>query len=62
MIDYSEVYIYSDQPTTCPKCGSRSEILLDFSHTKNKTEVHFCTDKNCKYKFVMQYDEEMDNY
>ncbi len=61
MIDYSEVYIYSDQPTTCPKCGARSEIILNFAHTHNKTEVHLCADKSCNYQFVMQYDEDFDN-
>lgn len=61
MIDYSEVYIYSDQPTTCPKCGTRSEIILNFGHTTDKTEVHLCPNTNCNYKFVMQYDEDFDN-
>lgn len=61
MIDYSEVYIYSDQPTTCPKCGAISDIVLNLTHTKDKTEVHQCKDKNCNYEFVMQYDEDFDN-
>ena len=61
MIDYSEIYINSDQPTTCPKCGSRSEIVSDFSHTKDKTEIHLCTKEKCEYQFIMQHDEDFDN-
>lgn len=61
MVDYSEVYIYSDQPTTCPKCGTRSEVVLNFAHTSDKTEVHLCPDNNCNYEFIMQYDKDFDN-
>ena len=61
MVDYSEVYIYSDQPTTCPKCGARSKVVLNLSHTNDKTEVHLCPDNDCNYEFVMQYDEDFDN-
>lgn len=61
MITYTEVYIYSDQPTTCPRCGTRSELILNLSHTIDKTEVHMCTKANCGYEFVMQCDEDMDN-
>ena len=57
---FSEVYIYTDQPTTCPQCGTRSEIFLNLSHTRDKTEVHLCPQKNCGYEFVMQCDDEMD--
>jgi|GEM_PF-754126 len=55
---YSETYIYSDQPTTCPFCSARPEIILDLSHTKDTTKVHFC--HHCKVEFVMQYDEDFD--
>lgn len=61
MLDYSKVYIYSDQPTTCPKCGARSEVILNLSHTTDKTEVHLCPDTNCTYEFIMQYDEDFEN-
>lgn len=61
MPDYSFVYIYSDQPSTCPKCGCRSEVILNLSHTTDKTEVHLCPNASCNYEFVMQYDEDFDN-
>ena len=61
MINFSEVFIYSDQPTTCPKCGSRSEIILDLSHTKDVVQIHKCPNLKCEYEFVMQYDLDFDN-
>ena len=61
MVNYSEVYIYSDQPTSCPQCGTRSKIILDLAHTNDKTEIHLCTDTNCNYEFIMQYDEDFNN-
>jgi len=61
MINYFEVYIYSDQPTTCPKCRARSKIILNLAHTTNRTEVHLCPETNCNYEFIMQYDEDFDN-
>jgi hypothetical protein len=61
MINFSEVYISSDQPTTCPQCSARTKVLMDFSHTKDQTEIHQCIDQNCRYEFVMQYDVDFDN-
>lgn len=61
MITYSEVYIHSDQPTTCPKCGARTEILLNLWHTIDKTEIHLCVQKSCGYEFVVLCDEDFGN-
>jgi hypothetical protein len=58
MIDYNLVYSYCDQPTTCPICGARTEIILNLSHTKEKTEIHECLWVFCKYKFIIQEDED----
>jgi len=58
MIDYKEIIIFSDQPVTCPKCGSRTEILLDLSHAKNQVQVHQCFTLKCDFKFVAENDNE----
>lgn len=59
MIDYNEVYSYSDQPTTCFKCGSRTEITMDLIETPEKTQHHKCLSAGCNFEFVMQnYGEE----
>ena len=41
---------------TCPYCGSRTEIVLDFSHTKDATQVHQCLSHDCKLEFVLVSD------
>ncbi len=58
MIDYSEVYTYSDQPATCPICGARTEIMLELIDTPELTQHHKCLSINCSFEFVMQKDEE----
>jgi hypothetical protein len=58
MIDYSEVYTFTDQPATCPKCGSRTEITLDLIDTPEQSQHHKCLSPNCSFEFVMQKDDE----
>ncbi len=50
MLNYSEVYIYSDQPTTCPKCGNRT----DFFEQPNNQQIHVCMTVDCKYEFLCE--------
>jgi hypothetical protein len=54
MVDFENVYLYSDQPTTCPKCGSRTDIIMDLSHSTDQTQVHKCLAHECEYEFVIQ--------
>jgi transcription elongation factor Elf1 len=56
MINFSEVFIYSDQPTTCPECGMRTEIILDLFHTKEQTQIHKCPSVGCNFEFEVQND------
>jgi hypothetical protein len=58
MIDFREVITYNDQPVTCPDCGSRTEIILDLSHTIELTQIHKCLSENCLNEFVTQNDGE----
>lgn len=59
MIDYKEVIICTDQPVTCTKCGSRTEITLDLSHINNSVQVHQCLNYLCKNQFVVESDKEL---
>lgn len=56
MIEFKEISSYTDQPVTCPKCGNRTNIVLDLSHTKEETQVHKCLSNYCLNKFVTQAD------
>ena len=61
MINYLEVFIYSDQPIICPKCSVRTKLIMDLSHTNMQTQIHKCFDKNCSFEFIIQSDEDFDN-
>ena len=62
MIDFSSVFLYNEQPDTCPKCGLRSEIILDLSHTIKKTTIQRCLGPDCDFEFVMEEDLAFSEY
>ena len=49
---FDEFFIRTEQPTTCPFCGNRTEILLDLSHTLEQTQIHKCLSNGYKHIFV----------
>lgn len=55
-----EVFIFSDQPTACPKCGNRTEITLDLFKSSEKTQHHQCLSKSCIFKFIVEVDYEIE--
>jgi hypothetical protein len=55
------VFIYSDQPTTCPQCGTRSEITLDLFETDERTQHHKCPSPKCGFEFVMENNIELNS-
>lgn len=57
-MDSHEVYLYSDQPTTCPICGTRTDIKLELLNTPELTQYHKCLSSLCNFEFVMQNDIE----
>lgn len=61
MVDYNNTFVYSDQPTTCPKCLRRSDIILNLSHTLRQYQVHKCLNNSCGNEFVMEYDKDFFN-
>ena len=61
MIDYSVIHIFSDQPTTCYRCGVRTEIIFWQPQTKEKVQIHRCPNHLCKFEFVIQYDPDFDD-
>lgn len=61
MIDLFEIFIFSDQPTCCPKCGLRTNIILDLRNTINKMQIHHCTNEKCGFDFAIQQDDDFEN-
>lgn len=57
-MDYFEVYIYGDQPVSCPKCGNRTDVKLDLLDSKN-TQIHKCLTILCGFEFICENDLEI---
>jgi len=55
---YTEVYTFTDQPATCPKCGSGTKFIEGSNPSKFKTQQHTCLSVNCLFEFIMQNDDE----
>ena len=51
---YLEIFLSSDQPTTCPNCGNRTEIVNDF----NFSQQHKCLSKVCNFQFILEFESE----
>ncbi|MEN2414240.1 hypothetical protein [Flavobacterium mesophilum] len=47
-----EIFLSSDQPATCPKCGNRTEILKEFK----LSQKHTCLSKECNFEFILEFD------
>jgi len=43
----------SDQPTTCPSCGARTEFV---DHTT--WQKHTCLNEECDYQFVLEMEDD----
>jgi hypothetical protein len=55
MAIFHQVYDLSDQPTACPKCGTRTEILIELKLKTKGIQVHRCLGKNCTFEFSSEY-------
>ncbi len=49
-------YLASDQPTTCPICGVRSEMLLEAIIDNILTQKHSCRNVNCDFQFLVEFE------
>lgn len=49
-----DIYIGCDQPTTCPICGSRTEIIED----NLEFQLHKCPTSDCAKQFILEFNEE----
>ncbi len=57
--NFNEIFIRTDQPTCCPQCGSRTEIVSDFTHINSQLQIHFCVNPSCLSLFVEELGQEM---
>jgi hypothetical protein len=52
-----EIFLMSDQPTTCPICGARTEVIFE-TFRKIAIQLHACMDKNCRFIFLEEDDND----
>lgn len=53
----NEIYLFCDQPVTCPKCGARTEIIVECICPEH-TQMHKCPCERCSYEFLIEEDLE----
>jgi len=59
---FTEIFLFSDQPATCYRCGSRTEIIIDLINSPKRTQYHQCLSNICKFTFILEEDIEMPEY
>lgn len=55
---YLEVFLFNDQPTTCPICGNRTEIIFECYRRGVFSEIHVCLTKECQFQLIMEADSD----
>lgn len=57
---WENLFIRSEQPTTCPNCGSRTEIVSDMCYLImiDQPMIHKCLNFSCKFEFVEVNEED----
>lgn len=58
MFDPSSIILLSDQPTTCPKCGARTDFENDPNNVKR--QFHQCLNLKCSFQFIAEDDDDTD--
>lgn len=53
-MDDLEIFLSSDQPTNCPKCGNRTEIINE----SDLSQLHKCLSEECNFQFILEFDME----
>ncbi len=48
-----ELFLISDQPTTCPKCGVRTEMLQGYYTSEIEEQINICLAPNCRFVFLL---------
>ena len=59
--EYFEIFLMNDHPTTCPKCGCRTDLICDLPDSMDLAELHICLSNSCKFVFIVEEDTEIQN-
>ena len=53
-----EIFLMNDQPVTCPVCGARVQIFIEFQIGNLSSQLCKCPNLDCQIIFIEQEDEE----
>lgn len=53
-----EIYLCNDQPTVCPLCGLRTDILRVENTVEGEIQKHQCPNNECSYEFIVLCNED----
>ena len=51
---YETIWLNGDQPTTCPYCGSRTNVIFNLMHSIRNTVVEKCLNEKCGFEFATE--------
>lgn len=49
---FTDLFLRTDNPSTCPICGARTDLIADLNHTNLKVDVQKCLDAKCEFEFL----------
>lgn len=52
-----EIFLMPEQPVTCPICGARAEIIVEFEMDKLSSQLCKCSNIDCRFVFIQQEDK-----
>ncbi len=47
-----EIFIATEQPETCSRCGIRTKILLEIDNM----QYHQCSSISCGFEFILEFE------
>lgn len=56
MLTKMEVFIRTNQPTTCPICGCRTEVTFESLIEPELVQHHKCLSRECGFEFIEEED------
>jgi len=52
-----EIFLMTEQPVTCPICGARAGIMIEFEMDKLSSQLCNCSNGHCRFVFIQQEDK-----
>jgi hypothetical protein len=52
-----EIFLMTEQPVTCPLCGARAEIMIEFELDYLLSQLGNCSNAHWRFVFIEQEDK-----